>query len=82
MHVLKAIVLASDQLYSVAGLHDQLQREGLAWAVETHNTPELYEWLLTVLSFQGVSDSAARTYMREHGTPSWEQMESLLAESS
>ena len=31
-----------------------------------------------VLSFQGISDMAARSFMGEHGNPSWEQIAAFL----
>jgi len=69
MHVLRAIVAASSSFLAEPNLHLSFEREGLVRAVETHDTARLYEWLLGVLSFQGISDTAALSFMSEHGPP-------------
>ncbi len=48
-----------------------LQRQGVLGAVRRHDTPALFDWLMTTLSFQGIADRVARQYMREHGSVSW-----------
>ena len=48
-----------------------LQRQGVLGAVRRHDTPALFNWLMTTLSFQGIADRVAREYMREHGNISW-----------
>jgi len=78
MHVLRAIVAASSSFLAEPNLHLSFEREGLVRAVETHDTARLYEWLLGVLSFQGISDTAALSFMSEHGLPGWEQIAAFL----
>src|SRR5215207_10694291 len=78
MHVLRAIVAASSSFLAELNLHLSFEREGLVRAVETHDTARLYEWLLGVLSFHGISDTAARSFMSEHGIPSWVQIAAFL----
>ena len=58
----------------VAGSHDMLQqvregcrRGGLTNAVAEHDNALLFEWLISAVSYQGVSDAAATTYMNQHG---------------
>ena len=31
----------------------------------------LFEWLAAAMSYQGISDTVARTYMADHGRPRW-----------
>ena len=82
MHVLRAIVQASSYFLAKRNLHLSFEREGLVRAVETRDTARLYEWLVGVLSFQGISDTAARSFMGEHGSPSWEQIAAFLETAS
>jgi hypothetical protein len=42
-------------------------RRGLAKAVRVHDDETIFDWLVEVLGFQGVSDQAARTYWRSGG---------------
>ena len=50
-----------------------LNQAGLTQAVQLHDTDAIYDWLMEVVSYQGVSDAVAATYMREHGVPrSWD----------
>lgn len=51
-------------------------------AIEDHDTPYLYEWLIEMLSYQGVSDAAATTYMDRHGRLRWNDVERALARRS
>jgi hypothetical protein len=82
MRVLNGILKSSRCVYFALELQNDFAEEGLVQAVQERDTPRLFEWLLAVLSFQGVSDAAARSYMREHGTPSWEDMERLQSACS
>jgi hypothetical protein len=54
---------------------DEIQAEvrnaGILQAVASHNTPSIFDWLLTTFSYQGVSDQVARSYIIEHGSASW-----------
>ena len=44
-----------------------LTRQGIRTAVAQHDTPALFDWLIEVVSYQGISDSIAWTYMEQHG---------------
>jgi hypothetical protein len=48
-----------------------LTRQGIRAAVDGHNTPALFDWLVDVTSYQGISDTIAWTYMEEHGRVRW-----------
>jgi len=45
-----------------------LRDRGVVRAVRDHNTPALFDWLIEVLSFQGISDSVASGYIARHGS--------------
>jgi hypothetical protein len=44
-----------------------LGERGIIRAVKNHDTPALHDWLIEILSFQGVSDAVASGYMDQHG---------------
>jgi hypothetical protein len=54
---------------------EDLRKEGIKGAVARHDTPKIFDWLLTTFSFQGISDQVARNYIRQHGNASWATIE-------
>jgi hypothetical protein len=44
---------------------------GIFRAIKDHDTPTLFDWLIDILSFQGISDSVAAGYMAQHGSVRW-----------
>lgn len=57
--------------------HDAIDA-GLITAVETHDTPAIFDWLMRVISFQGISDAVADGYMDRHGNVTWAEIKSAL----
>jgi hypothetical protein len=55
-----------------------LEAEGVAAAVRDRNTPALFDWLVSVLSYQGISDQVAADYMDLHGNATWHAISSDL----
>jgi hypothetical protein len=50
-------------------------------AVACHDTAKIFDWMLTAFSYQGVSDRAARTYIRQNGRASWSNIDESLRAS-
>jgi hypothetical protein len=48
-----------------------LRDRGIIRAVRDHDTPVLFDWLIELLSFQGISDSVAAGYIAKHGSVRW-----------
>ncbi len=61
---------------------DDLQQDaidaGLVTAVERHDTAAIFDWLIWILSFQGISDAVAEGYMDRHGNVSWADIKRSL----
>lgn len=55
-----------------------LARHGVIAAVRRHDTPAIFDWLINTLSYQGVSDSIAFSYMEQHGRVRWHQVGGAL----
>jgi hypothetical protein len=43
----------------------------LGISIERLDTPALFDWLVKIISFQGISDHAASEYLRKHGSVTW-----------
>ena len=48
-------------------------------AIRRHDTAALYDWLMSALSYQGISDRVAYEYMERHGQATWSDLECKLA---
>ncbi len=59
-------------------LADHAQTRHLKRAIASNDTPALYDWLVVILSYQGISDRAAEAYMERHGTATWATVEQSL----
>jgi hypothetical protein len=62
----------------LAALRSDLRRSGIAAAIRSHDTPALFSWLVSTLSFQGISDGVAEGFMRDHGEVSWTDLRRAL----
>src|SRR5215204_5043402 len=72
---------ASPDPFYLRRLRTNLTRTGIKAAVSTHDTPVLFGWLMEMLSYQGVSDAVAWTYMEQHGRITWADIEAALQHS-
>ena len=72
-------------LAGAAGLIDDiradLRAEGVPTAIRHHDTATLFDWLMSALSYQGISDQVAADYMERHGRPQWADIDAKLAAS-
>src|SRR5476651_1071381 len=50
---------------------DNLVNEGVLGAIEAHNTPVLFDWMVRAFSYQGIADAIAADYMDKHGALTW-----------
>jgi hypothetical protein len=55
----------------VADARDNLVNEGVLSAINEHNTPMLFDWMVRAFSFQGIADAIAADYMDKHGALTW-----------
>src|SRR5215207_5244284 len=69
---------ASPEPFYLRRLRTDLARTGIKAAVAAHDPPALFGWLMDVLSYQGVSDAVAWTYMEQHGRITWAGIETAL----
>ena len=63
-----------------AAIIEEIDEDGsLRSAIAKRDTPALYDWLISALSYQGISDQVAFDYMERHGRPTWRDIERNLA---
>jgi hypothetical protein len=78
----RRLVLRLCQLAGTAAFIDEagLGPEGkdLRKAIRSRNTAALFDHLVAALSYQGISDEVAKSFMDRHGLASWHVIESAL----
>jgi hypothetical protein len=65
--------------YYLKRIRTHLTKQGIRAAVAEHNTPALFDWLIDVASYQGISDTIAWTYMEQHGRVRWADIDAAFA---
>jgi hypothetical protein len=56
-----------------------LRADGIPTAIRRHDTATLFDWLISALSYQGISDQVAYDYMERHGRAKWHDIDAKLA---
>jgi hypothetical protein len=78
VHAVCCLAGSASYLNDIRGdLHDI----GFTRAVRDHDTPALFDWLIEILSFQGISDSVAAGYIAQHGSVRWADIADALSRS-
>jgi hypothetical protein len=58
-----------------ADLIDEVRNEnddpGVTASIRNGDTPALFDWLVSALSYQGISDQVAEAYMERYGSATW-----------
>ena len=62
-------------------LRADLRENGVLVAVNDHDTARLFDWLMSVLSYQGIADRVAQDFIDRHGNVTWSAIEQALAAS-
>ena len=63
----------------VDDIRADLRAEGVPSAIRRHDTATLFDWLISALSYQGISDQVATDYMERHGRPGWADIDAKVA---
>jgi hypothetical protein len=51
-----------------------LRAEKVRTAIRDRHTSPVFDWLMSALSYQGISDEVAYGYMQKHGRATWRQI--------
>ena len=75
LHYAVQLVHATCCLAGSASYLDDIRADlrdcGIIRAIKDHDTPVLFDWLVGMLSFQGISDAVAAGYIAQHGNARW-----------
>ena len=61
-------------------LRSGLAAAGLQRAVATCDTALIFDWLMTLVPLQGISDAIAFAYTERHGSVSWAEIDAAFKE--
>jgi Phosphate transporter family len=57
----------------------ELRADGIPTAIRRHDTATVFDWLISALSYQGISDQVAYDYMQRHGRAQWHDIDAKVA---
>jgi hypothetical protein len=63
----------------VDDLRAELRHSGVLAAVNDRYTPRLFDWLMSILSFQGIANRIVEDFIHRHGNVTWSDIEQGLA---
>ena len=58
---------------------EEIREHDVQLAIARHDTAAVFDWLVQVLSFQGISNQLAADYMARHGSATWTELTANLA---
>ena len=67
------------KLSFVSDLRRDFRDSGLLNAVEHHDTAAVFDWLIGILSYQGIANSVAEGFLQQHGNIRYRDVEIALA---
>lgn len=77
--VIEPALLLSDPDF-LDEIRSSLAEQGVVCAVGMRDSAAIYDWLLGVMQFQGISDANAATFTENHGPVTWAEIASALAD--
>ncbi len=80
--IIRRVCQIAGQFSCIDDAQDEAVETGLTAAVAKHDTPAIFDWLMGILSYQGISDAVADRYIHEHGTVCWADIHRVLAGTS
>jgi hypothetical protein len=77
--LITAVCRLSGPLNYIDVIRAEFQQTGLVDAVRRHDTPALFNWLMTILSYQGIADRIVDQYLADHGNVTWTEIAAAIA---
>jgi hypothetical protein len=73
-------------LAGAANLLDEIRNDdggvGVTASIRNGETPALFDWLVSALSYQGISDQVAEAYMERYGSATWADIRAKLVQGA
>jgi hypothetical protein len=71
LELIHAVCCLAGRPSLIDDLRNELAQDGILAAIETHDTPKLFDWIVPAFSYQGIADAIASAYMDRHGGLTW-----------
>jgi hypothetical protein len=69
-----------------ADLMDEVRNQdsglGITESIRRSDTPALFDWLVSALSYQGISDQVAEAYIEKYGSATWADIRAKLVQGT
>jgi hypothetical protein len=75
--VIRRTFLRSASSQFLADIATDLRRQGVVATVKRRDTTALFSWLMTMLSYQGISDRAAEQFIAKNGQIGWQEAQAV-----
>ena len=75
VRIIRQVCQQSRSANLIAETRASLRAEGIGSAIRQHNSAALFDWLITMLSYRGISDRVAADYLERHGQATWQAIE-------
>ena len=76
--IIQSICSSDSNRHFIQSLKTNMETEGLADAVNTRDSPVLFDWLMGCFSYQGISDAIADSFIAKHGNATYSGIEKVL----
>src|SRR5947209_291134 len=63
-------------------IREELRAEKVLAAIKNRDTAPVFDWLMSALSYQGISDQVAYDYMEKHARATWRDIEQRLVDGA
>ena len=77
--LIRQVCKLAGQATCIDDLRHEAIETGLVTAVDAHDTETIFDWLMGMLSYQGISDTVAEGYIDRHGNVTWAEITRSLA---
>jgi hypothetical protein len=78
VRVVHGVCCLAGSVSLIDDLRADLRAEGVPSAIRRHDTATLFDWLIAAVSYQGISDRVASSYMERHGRARWRDIEAKI----
>src|SRR5215208_185114 len=83
LEMIQSVCRLAGSFSLIDDIRQELAADGVLDAVNDNNSERLFDWLVAILSLQGISDAVANSFMDRHGRLSHQHVaKSLQAEPS
>ena len=79
VRVIYRVCCLADSANLIDNIRADLDADGVRAAMRKRDTAAVFDWLISALSYQGISNQIAYDYMEQHGYVRWQDIDQKLA---